>query len=92
MLLERLVEAIEHCPPELVAEDHVEDELETGVDDGEYDDEEFPLGVERCAGETHRAVDADRQRLVRLDVAQHHGLQDVVGNQAKNGYKTCKRK
>ena len=87
MLLERFVQTIQHGPAELVAEDHVEDELEAGVDDGEHHDEEFPLGVERGAGETHRAMDADRQRLVRLDVAQHHGLQDVVGNQAKNGYK-----
>ena len=90
VLHERFVQTVQDGPAELITEDHVENELDAGVDDGEHDDEEFPPGVERCAGETHRAVDADRQRLVRLDVAQHHGLEDMVGNQAKDGYKPCK--
>ena len=74
MLPERLVQTVQHGPPELITGDHVQDELEARVDDGEQYDEKFPLSVERSAGQTHGAVDADRQRLVRLDVAQHHGL------------------
>ena len=74
MLPERLVQTVQHGPPELITGDHVEDELEACVDDGEHHDEELPLTVERGAGEAHGAVDADRQRLIRLDVSQHHGL------------------
>ncbi len=88
--LPRFAQVVDHRPAELITGQHVQEELDAGVDEGEDVDHEFPLVLDGEGPEdVHGPVDAYGQRVVRLDVVQHRRLEDQVRQETDEGHKAC---